>query len=73
MQETQVQSLGQEDALEKEMATHFLQYSCLGNPMLRGAWWDKIHIVAKSPCNNLATQQQQKIIINICCYFNYYC
>ena len=34
MQETQVQSLGQEDPLEKEMAT---QYSCLENPMDRGA------------------------------------
>ena len=31
MQETQVQSLGQEDPLEKEMATS-LQYSCLGSP-----------------------------------------
>ena len=30
MQETQVQSLGQEDQLEKGMATHF-QYSCLEN------------------------------------------
>ena len=29
MQETQVQSLGGEDALEKEMATHSIQYSCL--------------------------------------------
>ena len=28
MQEMQVQSLGQEDPLEKEMATH--SYSCLG-------------------------------------------
>ena len=37
MQETQVQSLGLEDPLEKEMATQ-LQYSCLGNPMDRGAW-----------------------------------
>ena len=36
-QETQVQSLGWEDPLEEEMAT--LQYSCLGNPMDRGAWW----------------------------------
>ena len=33
--ETQVWCLGQEDPLEKEMA---LQYSCLGNPMDRGAW-----------------------------------
>ena len=26
-----------------------LQYSCLGNPMDRGAWWAKVHGVAKSP------------------------
>ena len=25
-----------------------LQYSCLGNPMDRGAWWDAIHRVTKS-------------------------
>ena len=25
-----------------------LQYSCLGNPMDRGAWWAKVHGVAKS-------------------------
>ena len=57
-QETWVQSLGREDPLEKEMATHSsilawripwteepgkgngkpLQYSCLENPMDRGAW-----------------------------------
>ena len=38
MQETQVQSLSREDPLEKkkEMATH--SYSCLENPMNRGAW-----------------------------------
>ena len=41
MQETQVRSLGQEDPLEKEM------YSCLGNPMDRGAWWATVHRVAK--------------------------
>ena len=35
MQETQVQSLGQEDPLEKGMATK-LQYSCLENSMDRG-------------------------------------
>ena len=35
MQETQVQSLGWDDPLQKEMVT---QYSCLGNPMGRGAW-----------------------------------
>ena len=25
-----------------------LQYSCLENPMDRGAWWAKVHRVAKS-------------------------
>ena len=32
--------------LEKEMAT--LQYSCLENPMDRGAWWAIVHGVTKS-------------------------
>ena len=40
MRETQVQSLGQEDPLEKEMA---LQYSCLENPMDGGAWQATVH------------------------------
>ena len=31
-------TLGREDPREKEMATHSLQYSCLENPMDRGAW-----------------------------------
>ena len=34
MQETWIQSLGQEDPLEKEMVTH----SCLENPMDGGDW-----------------------------------
>ena len=37
MQETQVQSLGWEDPLEKGMA-YPLQYFCLENSMDRGAW-----------------------------------
>ena len=36
-QETQVQSLGWEGILEKEMATP-LQYSCLENSVDGGAW-----------------------------------
>ena len=44
-QEMQVGSLGREDLLEKEMAT--LQYSCLENPMDRGAWRATVHGVAK--------------------------
>ena len=47
IQEIQVQSLSQEDPLEKEMATPH-QYSCLGNPRGRGAWWATVHGVAKS-------------------------
>ena len=44
MQETWVPSLDWEDPLGKEMATH--SYSCLQNPMDRGAWvgynpWDR--------------------------------
>ena len=41
----QVQSLGQEDPIEKELAT---QYSCLENPTDRGAWRAVVHGVAKS-------------------------
>ena len=56
VQETQVQSLGQEDLLEKEMATHSsilffffpLQYSYLEFPSDRGAWWATVHGVVKS-------------------------
>ena len=48
MQETWVQSLGQEDPLEKGTATHSSIYSCLGNPMDRGAWQATVHGVTKS-------------------------
>ena len=37
MRETQVQSLGQEDLLEKEMATHS-SILAWKNPMDRGTW-----------------------------------
>ena len=49
MRETLVPSLGWEDPLEKDMATP-LQYSCLENPIDRGAWWAiyKVHGVAES-------------------------
>ena len=48
LQETQVQSPGQEDALENRMASHSLQYSCLENSMDRGAWRAIVLGVAKS-------------------------
>ena len=46
MQETWVQSLVWEDPLEKGTSTP-LQYSCLENPMGRGAWQAAVHGVAK--------------------------
>ena len=45
MWETQLWSLGQEDPLEKEMATHS---SVLENPIDREAWWATVHGVTKS-------------------------
>ena len=45
MQETQAQSLGQEDPLKEEMATYS---SILGNPMDIGAWRATVHRAAKS-------------------------
>ena len=43
MQETQVQFLGEEDPLEKEMATY-----CSKNSTDRGAWHAAVHGVTKS-------------------------
>ena len=47
MQETQVQSLGQEDS-PGGWHGNPLQYSCLGNPMDRGAWKVIVHGIPKS-------------------------
>ena len=46
MQETRVQSLGQEDPLEEEMTTHF-SILAWRIPMDRGAWWATVHRVSK--------------------------
>ena len=46
MRDTWVRSLGWEDPLK--VNGNQLQYSCLENPMDRGAWWATIHGVAKS-------------------------
>ena len=48
VQETQVQSLGRKDSLEKGMAGNPLQYSCLENSMNRGASRAAVHGVAES-------------------------
>ena len=47
MQETQVQSLDWEDA-PGEGNGKSLQYSCLENPIDRGAWQATVHGVTKS-------------------------
>ena len=46
-QETWVPSLGQEHS-PGEGTSNPLQYSCLENPMGRGAWWATVHGVAES-------------------------
>ena len=58
VQQTWVRSLGREDPLEKEMATHS---SILGleNPMDRGAWRATVHGVARVR-HNLVTKPSQK-------------
>ena len=46
MQETWVRSLDQEDSAGEENGNS-LQYSCLGNPKDRGAWWTTVPGVTK--------------------------
>ena len=53
MQKTWVRSLGQEDPLEKEMATH----SSMEKPMDRGAWQTTVHGSQKVG-HNFVTKQQ---------------
>ena len=47
MQETLVQSLGWDDSLEKEMATHS-SILARKNPINRGVWQGTVHGVTKS-------------------------
>ena len=47
MQEMRVRSLGGEDPLEEEMATHS-SILALKNPIVREAWWATIQRVAQS-------------------------
>ena len=53
----QVQSLSWKYSLEEEIAP--TQYSCLENPMDRGAWWATVHGVAES--DGLLTEQPKHI------------
>ena len=58
MQETQVQTLGQKDPLEKRMATHssILDWRI---PMDRGAWWTTVHRVTESDTTEQKAQHSQ--------------
>ena len=47
MQETRVQSLGQEGPLKEDMAGNPIQYSCLENPVNRGVWQATVPGVTK--------------------------
>ena len=58
MQEIQVRFLGWEDALEGGNGNP-LQYSCLEDPMGRGAWQATVHRVARVR-HNLAIKQHFK-------------
>ena len=58
MWETQVRSLGQEDPLEKEMATK-LQYSCLENPIDGEAWWATVHGLKRVGHHRVTKTQDQ--------------
>ena len=49
-----------------------LQYSCLGNPMDREAWWATVHGHCKRARHNLVTKQQQignNHLISLCFSF----
>ena len=54
-----IQSLGWEDLLKKEMATHSTILAWK-NPMDRGAWWGYIHGSCKRVQHNLTIKQQQE-------------
>ena len=56
MQEMLVFSLDQKDS--PGGYGNSLQYSCLGNPMDRGAWWATVHRSQKSR-QDIVTKQQQ--------------
>ena len=47
LQETQARSLGREDPLEKEMATHSNIFA-LEIPRTREAWWATVHGVSEN-------------------------
>ena len=45
----------------REGNDNMLQYSCLGNPMDRGAWWATVPWSHKRVRHDLVTKQQQQV------------
>ena len=43
-----------------EGSSNSIQYSCLGSPMDRGAWWATVHGVARAGHNLVTKQQKQR-------------
>ena len=62
MQEVCVRSLGWEDSPGGGNG-NTLQYSCLGNPMVGGAWPATVHGIARSGLDLVTKQQQQQEIV----------
>ena len=70
MQETQVKSVGWEDPLEKETATHSnpLQPTpvFLENPMDRGTWGTTVDQVSESDMTEVTTHIHTRVCMCVC-------
>ena len=55
-QETRVESLGGKDLPRRRKWQPTLVYSCLGNPLDRGAWWAIVHWNCKRVEHDLVTK-----------------
>ena len=49
-----------------------LQYSCLRNPLERGAWWVTVHRVTKSQMglNRLSTHTKLHMVVHVMFYYH---
>ena len=54
----------------REGNDNMLQYSCLGNPMDRGAWWATVSGSHKRVRHDLVTKQQQQVVFYDLLYFS---
>ena len=68
-QETQFQSLGREDLLEKEMVIHS-SILAWENPMDRGAWQAIDHGVTRAKHDFVTKQHSRLVILHIMSFFH---